>query len=517
VFAKVISLSGGTGLGEGQPPLCQECASGLSNTCSRMCCEAILAVVEPKRFVGKWWLPGSPDRAVGGVLEVDSASSRLRLELTDRLLEQRPSAERTPIIYGAANGREITLLESLPANGGRTTIAQVMTTTQVVRPRVALVGIRLDDPSQEVFDGLKTSMTGLTAWASRSGLDLSWIATPDTDDRSRLTVRWTDPLETRLDEPPETLGLHWEISSGIPTVTAAERRFRATERVVLLVRSSVPRAWDGFLERSKAVRDLLTVATQQPSRVFEHELLIDGAGSTPMPYTVGLYFQGIERSAEDDDDSEPVEALFTVDDANFATVMDDWFMLRDKIGLPLDTLLGLDYHRGGYYENRLFNAAAAAEGFHTALFPESTGLSSEAHSSVVREVENALFYFLKKDRNWALSRIKDNRPGLKDRLVELVTKADDEAVQGLLTNIDTWAKWLKNARNAIGHLNTGELERKVPLEEARFRLEYITRAVLHLIILAELGLSGEDQRQVVFEKWSYAASKFGEAVAEANE
>ena len=101
--------------------------------------------------------------------------------------------------------------------------------------------------------------------------------------------------------------------------------------------------------------------------------------------------------------------------------------------------------------------------------------------------------------------------------MELVTKADDEAVHSLVTDVDTWARWLKNARNAIGHLNTGELERKVPLEEARFRLEYITRAALHLIILAELGMSGEDQRQVVFEKWSYAAGKFGEAVAAAGE
>jgi Apea-like HEPN len=152
---------------------------------------------------------------------------------------------------------------------------------------------------------------------------------------------------------------------------------------------------------------------------------------------------------------------------NFATVIHDWFNLREKIGLPLDVLLGLDYDRGGYYENRLFNAAAAAEGFHAAFFPDSTGLPPEAHEVVVRRVESALFYALKADREWAMSRIKDNRPGLKQRLVELVTRADSEAVQNLLTDVDTWAKWLKNARNAIGHLDTDELETRVPLEAAR--------------------------------------------------
>jgi hypothetical protein len=40
------------------------------------------------------------------------------------------------MVYGAADGRHITLLECRPANGGKTTIAQVMTTTQVARPRI---------------------------------------------------------------------------------------------------------------------------------------------------------------------------------------------------------------------------------------------------------------------------------------------------------------------------------------------------------------------------------------------
>jgi hypothetical protein len=45
---------------------------------------------------------------------------------------------------------------------------------------------------------------------------------------------------------------------------------------------------------------------------------------------------------------------------------------------------------------------------------------------------DALFYALKKDRDWAMSGIKDNRPGLKDHVVELVKKADSEAVQSLV-------------------------------------------------------------------------------------
>ncbi|MGZ6801176.1 MAG: hypothetical protein ACXVGR_15355, partial [Mycobacteriaceae bacterium] len=76
-------------------------------------------------------------------------------------------------------------------------------------------------------------------------------------------------------------------------------------------------------------------------------------------------------------------------------------------------------------------------------------------------------------------------------------------------------KWLKLARNAIGHLDIGEFEAKVP-EEARYKLAYVTRALLHLIIHAELGVSSDVQRAVVREKWRYSAERFAETIAAAS-
>lgn len=468
---------------------------------------------EARRYVGKWWLPGSPAQAVGGVLEDGLESSRLRLELTDELLIEGSRAdEPIPLIHGAANGRQITLVECMPANGGQITIAQVMTTTEVFRPRVALVGVHLESPDQPIFDGFEASLTGLTAWAARSGLDFEpSVGNVESNERWRLTVNWTEPVKTELEDPPERLELFWSILSNGPRTTRFETRYRTTERVVLRLGAKSPLAWNGFLERSQAVQDLVTIATQTPSRVMECKLLMEIDRPIPKPYEVGLFFDGIRLSVDEKDD-RTLRPLFTLDDFDFNTLMHDWFTLRERIGLPLDVLLGLDYTSGGAYQNRLFNAGSAAEGFHTALFPDSTGLPTDKHSAVVRQVTRALFYFLKDDRNWALSRVKDNRPGLKDRLVELVTKVDDQAATRLLTDVETWAKWVKNARNAIGHLNTGELEKKVPIEEARYRLEYITRALLHLVILAELGISGDKQRRIVRDNWDYSAERFGVAV-----
>jgi hypothetical protein len=119
-------------------------------------------------------------------------------------------------------------------------------------------------------------------------------------------------------------------------------------------------------------------------------------------------------------------------------------------------------------DNRLFNAAAA-EGFHVALCPDTTGLADETFTVVRKRLTEAMKNTEKTPRDWVMNRTADNRPGLKTRYPGLAAKADQEAVRDLLTTIDTWAKWLVLARNAMAHLDTGEFEARVP-EEARYRL-----------------------------------------------
>jgi hypothetical protein len=41
---------------------------------------------------------------------------------------------------------------------------------------------------------------------------------------------------------------------------------------------------------------------------------------------------------------------------------------------------------------------------------------------------------------------------------------------------------------------------------------YITRALLHLVLIDQLGISGEIQRGVVQKHWGFSAAKFRDAV-----
>ena len=121
-----------------------------------------------RRCVGQWWLPSAPNKSVGGVLDIDSDTG-LRLELTDQLLPGGLDPILAPVIHGHADGREVTLLDCMPAEGGKTVIAQTSTTTQVSRPRVAMVGVHLADAADAVFVGMEVSITGLTPGPQRPG------------------------------------------------------------------------------------------------------------------------------------------------------------------------------------------------------------------------------------------------------------------------------------------------------------------------------------------------------------
>jgi ApeA N-terminal domain 1 len=252
-----------------------------------------------RRCVGQWWLPDDEDRKVGGVLEIDNVTG-LRLEVTDQLLAFGPSFEPMPVVYGAADGRQITLLDINPPNNSPSTVtvtAQLQTTYQVARPLVAMVGIHLADTADAAFNGLTVEMTGLAAFAGRTGLQSTFTGRPDTNERHRYTVNWTDPIETQITEPFEaTLGLHWHLKTEMnPKLSAERRRLLATETVVARVESETPQPWSALLDPIRAVQDLVTVATQSPSLVMSRTLHIKPQpvhGAIDIPYTIDLYFRG---------------------------------------------------------------------------------------------------------------------------------------------------------------------------------------------------------------------------------
>lgn len=450
------------------------------------------------RYVGKWWVPSEPDRKVGGVLEIDQFG-KSELDLTDELI----GAQGTRILHGKADGRAVTLLETYITNGTKKTIAQHVTDVEVIRAGIVLVGIHIEDDQQKMFSGIEASISHLSTWAQRTGISQFFKSAAGGKKISSHSAEF-EPLDSviaRIGSDGSEISLNWILTMVGPKNETWSRSLHVEESVRLKVTSDQPRSLSGFDELIQAVQDLVTLGVQSACAITDRVLSI--SVQEGRDYPVKLFFESGRSSTVDN--IKPRSTLFHLSDIeDFGSTMEAWLGLRERIGLPLHVLFGLDYELDGYYENRIFNAASAAEGFHTALCPKTKAISDEDHAAIKAKIEEI---FEGNQKAWIKPRVGDNRPGLKDRYMELAALADSDSVLSLVGNIDVWAKWLKNARNAIGHLNTDELEKKVP-EEARYRLTSITKAMLHLILIDQLGMGAEIQRRAVREIFDHEARMF---------
>lgn len=88
-----------------------------------------------------------------------------------------------------------------------------------------------------------------------------------------------------------------------------------------------------------------------------------------------------------------------------------------------------------------------------------------------------------------------NAPTLRDRLLALAARPNQDVIMQFVPDVDHWAKWTARARNDLAH------EGRTP-NHSIDELDAIvgaTTAVVILNVLRELGLSAEQQRQIVRE------------------
>lgn len=457
------------------------------------------------RFPGKWWLPGNEANPVAGVLEISPDGSS-QLEVYDEFLNET----FVDIIHGHASGKRVTLVNA-SRRSGKKTIGQAWTTAEQISASLTFIGVHMDSERDEIFSEAVVEISCLTSWVGSSimtyGLEFDEEKKVK---RQLLEAGSPKDLTVSVESWQQDLDFLWRINTQPPAGYTYGIDSHFKETVQLRVRSRKPSSWNSFNDAIRNIQNLVTLASQQGCSVRNRRLgiVLDDRKKWPV---------NVHYSSSSEWVDAPVERhkfLFQLFDLgeDLTAALNSWFSLGESIGLPLDVLFSLEYSPPAYYENEIFNVASVAEGFHGALFPKSRQIPKAVHSEVVK-IASEVF----KDHpaeSFVTGALAYNRPFLNDRLLQLATIPDAEAVEALLTNVDQWAKWLKDARNAVGHLNTGELERKIP-DDARYRLAYVSKALLHLVLVAKLGISADVQRRAVRDLYGYSAREFGKAVTAA--
>lgn len=463
--------------------------------------------MEEREFVGKWWLPNDHDNEVGGVLQIE-ASGRSRLKLTDVLpgsplagsrgRRTQSASSEAALLHGVAEGKHITVVRPYVSGGRQVIGGQAgLSGWDELTPQAVLIGVHLDDEADALFEGVKVEIDNLTAWSRLVKIPWGY------DSNRNLTITATQPEGISAQLASDTVTLTaTPLLSDSSTIDRFGMEIHA--RTVAKIARSGPVVWRAFYPVIKSLQDLLTLATRYPCAVRSTYLVPVGAEG---PYAhVELVDEGIVTPRADQKPKD-YRFLFTLEDADLQELLTKWTDLRERLGLGIHVLFGLDYVKEGFYENRLFNATSVAEALHRALHSDSVDIDQTRYDKIKQDLEQALS---DGDFKWIKGRLR-NDPGYKTRLRELAALPDQEAVSELLGDVDTWVKWLGNARNDLAHLNPNALE-KVP-EAARPWLARVTIALMHLVLLHEIGISPEKQRTVVRNIYGGHARSFKAAMA----
>lgn len=361
-----------------------------------------------------------------------------RLELDGHLLDWPDTAA---VIWGETEqGRRVTLLGCFQTSSD--------SMTSHVHVHVALIGVHLASAEERAFRRIDVGLSALTDYATRGQVNAA------------LPQGIANPLC-----PGERLSLVNDDS----------------EEVYLRVESDEFRSWSGFGDTVQYVQDLLTLVGNADCRK-DLPVLTTESGTR---VDVKMKTETVIR-----DHWYPAFVL-KLDD--LPTVLPTWLCLREKLEPSAAVLFSVDYGGPGYYQNKLFNVASAAEGFSNALFPDATGIAPDSYA----QLRQYLKQLPDKDaRDWALSTVQRNKPGFKARMRLLLTLPDPDAVREVTADKeDLWAKWITQARNAISHSNYDDMK-EIPPEIGQALL-YVTKTLLHLVMLAELDYLSAKQQQDV--------------------
>lgn len=448
-----------------------------------------------RELQGWWWRPNDPEARRPGTLRLD-VESGVTLELlggfsitTEETLpggviQRTPADDPFPILHGESLDEPVTLVGCVPI-GTRAGFFGGDIGSQTVTANRAYLGIHLGSVDEPVFSRAAFELEYLLGWSWAPGLPLVQTEGPAPSDGIDLIAPRTasvGPLEITLE--------HLKNESVRHRQRLSARAHARTEWARVTVVSDAAQSVSAFDAVVKALMDLITIAAQAPAGVIGQLVLTagdDGRGDGSRVEVHGKDTH-LVKPDEGDDDERYVRYLFTLADAPWQELIPRWMQLHSQCRFPISMLAGLFYSPGGYSDVQLLITAAAAEGLHRELHDKAP-LSEAKFTDLRRRIKGAI---VRADRSYVFQRLH-NQMSFRERLLNLLTIPDHQAVQQLIQDPAQWADLIRDARNGVAHAL--KPERTEDGHTLVFHARTATRGLISVFLMHELALSEEAQRQ----------------------
>lgn len=465
-----------------------------------------LKLDESGEWAGLWWLSEAPDERLPGVLRYDGKGGlslsligafeeRIFQQLAPGVKDELEGRSVWDLIYGVAQQREITLLGCVPIRSRRSVGARVDSPDmQTVKATTAIIGAHVSGREDAAFEAAEISVEDLTVWAASSvfsGHHGTRNGMPDgTGEISVKPVAaqsvTANNTEYRL-EHTHTLPF-WDWSRG-KTVG------RMRDVVSIRVRWAEPSALKAALEAASLVQDLIALATHRAAGVIWLQLELTGTkvllpdGRMLPPRRADVLYSPVAVGKSDEQAIDPGSVLFTCEMLPFEELMPHWCEVRRKLQAAINMILGLRYAPARFVENNLLMAVGAAEALHRGL-----GIEEKPISEVeFKKIRKAMLEQVPEEYRGRFKELIRNSPTLRDRLLALAARPDQQAIGQLVPDVKYWAKRTTRARNDLAH------EGKTPDHSIDELIAIVdtTSAVVILNVLHELRVPVERQREIV--------------------
>lgn len=461
---------------------------------------------EAAEWTGLWWLPDFPDEQVPGILRYDGEGG-LSLSLIGAF-EDRISSNPEPgvtcyhegvrtwdVIHGVAQQREITLLGCIPTGIRRNRGARVESPdTQIVCATTVIIGATVTGEKDAVFGAAEMSVEDLTLWAAESVFSCyHGYRDGIPDGTGTISVK---PVETqRVNvEGVEYSLVHTHILPRLDYRRGATVG-RMRETASICVRRDEPFDLRTALEAASLIQDLIALATHRAAGVIWLQLEVAGTqvflpdGRRLPPRRASVLYCPVAIGKREDKAVEPDSVFFSCEMLSFEQIMSRWCEVRGRLQAAINMILGLRYAPARFVENNLLMAAGAAEALHRGLAIDEKPIPD----TEFKKIRSAMLEQVPEEHRGRFKQAIRNSPTLRDRLLALAARPDQEVIKQLVPDVEYWAKRTTRARNDLAH------EGKTPshsIDELN-AIVRVTSAVVVFNVLHELGLPAERQRQIV--------------------
>lgn len=435
---------------------------------------------------GEWWLPDDAAVRCSGVLSVDERGVRVRVHghLSEAGLPGMGDLLTHPVVYGRLeSGQDVTLARAFTVTSNQTLFGNRERGHSELAAVELFVGAHLPDPVDQRYAAFALTVPGLLRWASITG-----IRAEPLEGAERLAMRFAyeRPVD-RLAELHDGGGYIRLRTAAKQELGRGETRFAVSEWGLLVVEPVEPLDLGRFrsqyaipLERLLTFSHDETVAASQVSArlVNKEDQWVD-------------VVTGRERELTVEWRAPHRYVLAASTEEIFAALVPKWLDLHGRFRIPLDVHFAHAYAEGVPVERRLSEATQALEGFDRIALPvsESMRTTHSDHIARLRELVSG-------EPAWArrlVGRLEyAYEPSLANRFSRQLKLEHDTIPLGGRGR-EALARKMATHRNFLAHLDSG---RDQPPVDELYETGAHTTTLVKLMILRELGLSGESRRRI---------------------